>query len=78
MPNTLELPIAPIAIEVNYTPEELAKLMKWHVATIRKRFVNEPGVVRLGHPANGRRRQYYTLRIPQSVVARVFGAMTVR
>ena len=74
MPNAPELPIP---IEVIYTPEELAKATKLHVTTIRKRFAEEPGVLRLGHPAIGRRRQYFTLRIPASVVQRVFARMTV-
>ena len=60
-----------------YTPEELAKLKKLHPATIRKTFIDEPGVMRLGHSSVGRRRQYFTLRIPASVAARVFGRMTV-
>jgi hypothetical protein len=60
-----------------YTPEELAKAKKLHVATVRKLFMEEPDVIRFGHPATGRRRQYYTLRIPSRVAARVFGRMTV-
>jgi hypothetical protein len=60
-----------------YTPAEVGKLTKFHPAKIREIFVDEPGVIRLGHPAIGRRRQYYTLRIPQSVMERVFGRMTV-
>jgi len=60
-----------------YTAEELARSRKLHPATIRKLFVDEPGVLRLGHPARGGRRQYFTLRIPESVAQRVFGRMTV-
>jgi hypothetical protein len=60
-----------------YTPEELGKLAKLHPATIRKTFVDEPGVIRLGHAGNRRKRQYFTLRIPASVVERVLGRMTV-
>ena len=74
MPNTPELPTQ---IEPIYTPEEIAKATKLHVTTIRKRFAKEPGVLRLGRPAIGRRHQYYTLRIPQSVLLRVLGGMTV-
>jgi hypothetical protein len=66
--NTLNEPL--------FTPEELSKSTKLHVSTIRKTFVDEPGVIRLGH-ASGRRRQYFTLRIPASVAARVFQRMTV-
>ena len=62
-----------------YTPAELAKLKKLHPVTIREMFRDEPGVIRLGRPASpgGRRRSYYTLRIPASVAERVFGRMTV-
>jgi hypothetical protein len=65
------------AEEPIYTPEEIARAKRLHPATIRKLFVDEPGVIRFGHPAHGRQRQYYTLRIPASVAARVFGRMTV-
>jgi hypothetical protein len=61
-----------------FTPEELAKLWKLHGSTVRKRFVDEPGVLRFaGHAGRRGRRSYFTLRIPASVAARVFRAMTV-
>ena len=66
------------ASESIFTAEEIATKHKLHPATIRKLFLDEPGVIRLGHPARGRRRQYYTLRIPASVVQRVFQKMTVQ
>jgi hypothetical protein len=61
-----------------FTPEELAAARKLHPATIRRLFVDEPGVMRLGHAGSGRRRQYFTLRIPASVARRVFERMTVQ
>jgi hypothetical protein len=71
--------------ETVFTPAEIAKIKKLHPATVRKIFLEEPGVIRLGHPAgsrakNGqgaRHRQYYTIRIPESVANRVFARMTV-
>jgi hypothetical protein len=60
-----------------YLPSELARIKKLHPSTIRKLFQDEPGVQRLGHAAKGRRRQYYSLRIPLSVADRVFKRMTV-
>jgi hypothetical protein len=60
-----------------YTPEELARATKLHAATIRKIFMGEQGVIRLGRPTLGRRRQYFTLRIPESVARRVLARMTV-
>ena len=65
------------ADEPHFTPEELARDYKLHPATIRKTFIDEPGVIRLGHPARRGRRQYFTLRIPASVAERVFKRMTV-
>ena len=69
IPNALDEPV--------FTPTEIAKTKKLHPGKIRELFVDEPGVIRLGHAAKGNRRQYFTLRIPASVVARVFGRMTV-
>jgi hypothetical protein len=60
------------------TPEEIAREYKQHVSTVRKRFFDEPGVIRIGHPTLRNKRQYFTLRIPRSVVNRVYGRMTVR
>jgi hypothetical protein len=65
------------ANELLYTADELAKAKKVHPTTIRKLFVNEPGVIRFGMGHRHGRRQYYTLRIPHSVAERVFGRMTV-
>jgi hypothetical protein len=59
-----------------YTVDELAQWRKLHRTTIRKLFIDEPSVERLGHAA-GRKRQYYTLRIPGHVARRVFGRMAV-
>ena len=61
-----------------FTTDELAALTKLHPATIRRRFMDEDGVIRLGHPATRRKRQKFTLRIPALVAARVFAEMTVR
>jgi hypothetical protein len=60
-----------------FTPEELSTFTKLHVTTIRRMFLDEPGVIRLGHGPLRKKRQHYTLRIPQSVADRVFGRMTV-
>ncbi len=69
MANPIEEPI--------FTAEELAERTKLHPTTIRKIFVNEPGVIRLGRSGSRDRRKYYTLRIPSSVAQRVFSRMTV-
>lgn len=61
-------------LEEHLTPRELAERWKLDVSTIRKLFVDEPGVLKIGR-ASGRgmkRGQYLTLRIPQSVIDRVY------
>ena len=63
--------------ETLFTPEELAEQTKFHTSTIRKLFVDQPGVIRLGRAGSRGRRQYYTLRVPKSVAERVFRTMTV-
>jgi len=70
-------PVEVAVSEPVFTPEELAKSRKLHPVTIRKLFLHEPGVIRLGHPRRRGKRQYFTLRIPHSVAERVFGRMTV-
>ena len=56
------------------TVAEVAALMKVSVSYVRKTFEDEPGVIRLGQAANGKRR-YLTLRIPRPVFERVMTRM---
>lgn len=61
--------IAPgLHTERHYSPSELAGLSS---DTIRRLFEDEPGVVNIGERNPRRKRRYVTLRIPQSVAARV-------
>jgi hypothetical protein len=56
-----------------YTPKQLADIWLLHESTIRRIFLDEPGVLK--HPsssARSRTRGYVTLRIPESVVRRVY------
>jgi hypothetical protein len=41
-----------------FTPEEVAAAKKLHPATVRKIFLDEPGVIRLGHGGRRGKRQY--------------------
>jgi hypothetical protein len=54
-----------------YTPQELAPLASLHVTTVRRMFIDEPGVIIRGK-RNRRdgKRDYVTLRIPASVAER--------
>jgi hypothetical protein len=54
--------------EPHFTTRQLARSHNLHQSTIRKLFRGEADVIRLGH---GR------LRIPQSVVRRVFGRLSI-
>lgn len=72
MPNTTEILNEPV-----FTPAELSKRLRLHPSTVRKLFVDQPGVIRLGHARSRRTRQYLTLRIPVSVVERVLQQMAV-
>jgi hypothetical protein len=65
-----------LALEPQFTTQELADLWKLSPQKIREMFSDEPGVMRIGDPSRrvGRqlKRSYYTLRIPASVAERVF------
>jgi hypothetical protein len=75
---TIENVNAPNALQEQFfTPDELAKLLKLHPSTIRRLFVDEPGVLRYGHAGLHGKKQYFSLRIPASVVQRVVGRMRV-
>jgi hypothetical protein len=55
-----------------YTPRELAELWQLSENSIRRLFVDEPGVFVLGVCNPRGKRGYTTLRIPAGVAARVF------
>jgi hypothetical protein len=58
--------------ERHYTPQQLAELWGFDQSTIRRIFIDEPGVLKVGK--QGRRdgkRDYISLRIPTSVAQRV-------
>jgi hypothetical protein len=60
------------AFEHHYTPQELAELWKFDESTIRRLFLDEPGVLKYGKASRrDGRRDYVTLRIPESVARRV-------
>ncbi len=64
--------------EKHYTLGELA--LHWHMSirTLRDWFIDEPGVIRFGNAKllKGKQRTYVSLRIPESVAARVYRKMT--
>lgn len=63
--------------ERHLTPKEISELWQLDVSTVRRIFQDEPGVLKLGK--DGRRdgkRDYMTLRIPDSIFRRVYAERT--
>lgn len=56
--------------EVMLTVRDVADRLKVNEETVRRLFLNEPGVVVICFPKRGRR-VYRTLRIPETVLRRV-------
>lgn len=61
--------IVELYTEQHYTPAQLGASWGVDAETIRNLFRNEPGVLKIGK--NGAKRSYISLRIPESVAARV-------
>ncbi len=61
--------------ELYLTVAEVAERLKVNEETVRRLFLNEPGVVILCFPRKGRR-TYRTLRIPDPVFRRVLTRFT--
>ena len=59
------------AQQKHYTVAEVAQQWGVSVDLIRDVFTNEAGVLRFDRPATRTKRAYSTLRIPESVLARV-------
>jgi hypothetical protein len=58
--------------ERHYTPQELAALWGFDQTTIRRMFIDEPGVLKEGKQVRrDGKRPYVSLRIPESVARRV-------
>jgi hypothetical protein len=60
------------AFERHYSVIELAEMWSLSERTIRRMFDGEVGVVNWGHAGIRRKRGYQTLRIPESVMLRVY------
>jgi hypothetical protein len=59
------------AFERHYSANEIAKLWKLSVDSVRRIFEREPGVLLVGDSNPRGKRRYRTLRIPESVVEQV-------
>jgi hypothetical protein len=60
-----------IAMEKHYSVPELAKIWFLSESTVRRIFIEEPGVLKLAHKETRYKRRYTTLRIPERVAQRV-------
>lgn len=63
--------LKPDPFERHYTAQEIAELWDCSAFTVHRIFASEPGVLKLGGMTT-RRRTRHELRIPESVVARVY------
>jgi hypothetical protein len=68
----LVTPITPASFEPHFTPQELAEIWQLDANTVRRLFQDVPGVLKIGSSNPRGKRGYVTLRIPQSVVDRVY------
>jgi hypothetical protein len=62
--------------ERHYTTDEIATVWNVSADTIKRIFCDEPGVLKVSRPRSKYKRSYTTLRIPQSVLDRVYRRMT--
>ena len=70
-PRTPGVEVSPLVKEKHYSPDDLAELWGVSVDSIRRIFRDEPGVLKMGDKSPKHKRQYLTLRIPESVAERV-------
>lgn len=69
--NAHSAPTASAAFERHYSVAELAKLWLFSPSTVRRIFINEPGVLKLVHEETRYKRGYTSLRIPEHIAKRV-------
>jgi hypothetical protein len=66
---------APSFNEPHYTVEQVAEMWNLSRDSVRRMFLSEPDVLKISRPGNRYKRAYCTLRIPQSVLNRVYRRM---
>lgn len=59
------------ATEKHFSVPELAKIWFLSESTVRRIFIEEPGVLKLAHKETRYKRRYTTLRIPERIAQRV-------
>jgi hypothetical protein len=71
LPSEHPQPFPVLAMERHFTPKQLAELWGFSEDTIRRRFQDVPGVLKVGAAFRRKRRGYVSLRIPESVAVKV-------
>jgi hypothetical protein len=66
------------ALERHYSVQEIAQLWGFSFNTIKNLFKNETGVLSIGSPETRYGRQRITMRIPESVMLKVYRERTNR
>ena len=66
-----------VVVERHYVIEEVAKMWSLSRDTVRRIFLNEPGVLAIAGERKGYKRPYRTIRIPHSVLVRVYRRMSI-
>ena len=67
----------PEVSDEHFTPKELAAAWRVDQTTIRRIFLDMPGVLKLGRRVAGRgKRSHVTLRIPREIAERVYRERT--
>jgi hypothetical protein len=61
--------------ERHYTVDEVAEMWNLSRESVRKMFLVEPDVPKIARPGNRYKRSYVTLRVPESVLNRVYRRM---
>jgi AraC-like DNA-binding protein len=59
----------------HYTVEDVATMWKMSRDSVTRLFREEEGVLKITRPGNRYKRTYTTIRIPESVLNRVYGRM---
>ena len=59
------------ALEKHYSVADLAKLWLFSESTVRRIFIDEPGVLKLVHEETRYKRRYTSLRIPEHIAKQV-------
>jgi hypothetical protein len=74
----LELPNRPLVamMEPHKTPQYFAQKWGFSVKVVRELFAHEPGVIKVDRPEELHKRGYCSIRIPESVAARVYKRIT--